>query len=155
MSTFKFAGVSTLDGVTKFRVANDSTRVKVLAKNGHKDIDIIELKDPMTKEEAVAFLIKIDFDNGNATVRAALEAELDKRTEKPAKEPKVPKVKAEKPTMEAIKARVKKEKAIVVDPGMEALTAGMNAMTAKPKSTLSKKEILKQLEDKTLDEAPF
>lgn len=76
---FTHAGVSTLKGVTKVRFANDALRVKVLAKNGHKDIDIVELKHAMTKEEAVAYLLSIDFDNGNKTVRAALEAAADKR----------------------------------------------------------------------------
>lgn len=99
--TFTYAGVSTLNGVCKFRVANDATRVKVLAFNGHKDIDIIELKEPLTKEDAVAFLLSINFDNGNAVVRATMEAELEKATpvvkaprapkaEKAAKVPKVP-----------------------------------------------------------------
>jgi len=96
MEKFTHAGVSTLNGKCKMRWANDAMRVKVLAKNGHKDIDIVELKYPMTKVEAAEFLIQIDFDNGNKTVRAALEAALDKRTPKPAKvkATKTPKVKA-------------------------------------------------------------
>ena len=76
---FSHAGVSSLNGVTKVRFANDALRVKVLAKNGHKDIDIVEMKTPMTKEAAVAYLLSIDFANGNATVQAALEAAADKR----------------------------------------------------------------------------
>jgi hypothetical protein len=79
MSKFAYAGVSTLNGVTKVRFANDQMRIKVLAKNGHKNIDIVELKEPLTKEDAVAHLLKIDFDNGNKTVRAAIEAAADKR----------------------------------------------------------------------------
>jgi hypothetical protein len=76
---FSHAGVSSLNGVTKVRFANDALRVKVLAKNGHKDIDIVEMKTPMTKAGAVAYLLSIDFANGNATVQAALEAAADKR----------------------------------------------------------------------------
>jgi hypothetical protein len=102
--TFKFAGVSTLDGVIKARFANDQMRVKVLAKNAHTDIDIIELKHPMTKEEAVAFLLSIDFDNGNTAIRAALDAELDKRLPKEPKAKREKTVKAE-PSMESIEAR--------------------------------------------------
>lgn len=79
MGSYSHAGVSTLNGVTKVRFANDALRVKVLAKNGHKDIDIVELKHPMTKEDAVAYLLQINFDNGNKVVRAALEAAADKR----------------------------------------------------------------------------
>ena len=118
MSTFKYAGVSKLNGKVKARFANDQMRVKVLAKNGHSDIDIIELEHPMTKEAAVAFLLKINFDNGNAAVRAAIEAEVEKRTDAPkaAKAPKAPKAPAKKaakskPSMDAIKAKAKAAKA--------------------------------------------
>lgn len=110
MSTFTHAGVSTLNGSCKVRFANDQMRVKVLAKNGHKDIDIVQLKHPMTKAEAVEFLLSINFDNGNAVVRAALEAAQEKRTEKTAapKAAKAPAKKAaakSKPSMDAIKAK--------------------------------------------------
>ena len=76
---YSHAGVSSYNGETKVRFANDALRVKVLAKNGHKDIDIVELREPMTMEAAVAFLLSINFDNGNKVVRAALEAAADKR----------------------------------------------------------------------------
>lgn len=79
MEKFSHAGVSRFKGEFKVRFANDQIRVKVLAKNGHKDIDIIELREPMTKADAVAFLLSIDFDNGNKEVRAALEAAAEKR----------------------------------------------------------------------------
>ena len=85
MGSYSHAGVSKLNGEFKVRFANDGLRVKVLQKNGHKDIDIVELKHPMNKAEAVAYLLSIDFDNGNKEVRAALEAAADKRAEKPAK----------------------------------------------------------------------
>ena len=85
-NVFSHAGVSRLNGEFKVRFCNDSLRVKVLAKNGHKDIDIVELRHPMSKADAVAFLVSIDFANGNKEVQAALEAAADKRglTEKPA-----------------------------------------------------------------------
>ena len=79
MSLYTHAGVSKQNGEFKVRFANDALRVKVLAKNGHKDIDIVELKTPMTKEDAVAYLFSIDFANGNKAVQAALEAAADKR----------------------------------------------------------------------------
>jgi len=138
MSTFKFAGVSTLNGKIKARFANDQMRVKVLAKNGHKDIDIIELKHPMTKDEAVAFLLQINFDNGNAAVRAAIEAEVEKRTETPKAAKAAPKAKApakkSKPSMDAIKAKAKAAK----------------AKTTAKETVVSKAEVEAQLED-----APF
>ena len=115
-AVFTHAGVSTLNGVTKARFANDALRVKVLAKNGHRDIDIIELSNPMSKEDAVAFLISIDFatQNGvtNAATQSALEDAIEKRAPKAEKAPKVakaPKAKApakKGPTMDAIKAKV-------------------------------------------------
>ena len=57
MSTFKVVGVSTLNGVTKVRFANDFvSRVKMLIKAGHTDIELIELAEPLTKAAAVAHL---------------------------------------------------------------------------------------------------
>lgn len=149
MSTFSHAGVSRLNGEFKVRFANDALRTKVLVKNGHTDIDIIELKHPMTKEEAVQFLISIDFATRdgvtNTEVKAALEAELDKRTEKPKAEkpakapkepkaPKAPKAEKSKPTMEGIKAKVAAKKAA-------------------PKSTVTKAEVQAQLAE--MEDAPF
>jgi len=102
MSVFSHAGVSKLDGQFKVRFANDVMRQKVLIKNGHTDIDIVELKNPMTKEDAVAFLLSIDFDNGNKAVRAALEEAAGKRAPKASKPAKAPKAKVSKPV--AVKA---------------------------------------------------
>lgn len=61
MSTFKVAGVSTLNGKTKVRFANDLvSRVKMLLKDGHEDINLIELADPLTKSEVVKYLKTTD-----------------------------------------------------------------------------------------------
>ena len=93
MSLYSHAGVSRQNGDMKVRFANDALRVKVLAKNGHKDIDIVELREPMTKEAAVAYLFTINFANGNKDVQAAMEAAADKRgvTVAKAKAPAKPK----------------------------------------------------------------
>lgn len=99
MEKFSHAGVSRLNGEFKVRFANDQVRVKILAKNGHKDIDIIELPEPKTKADAVAYLLSIDFDNGNKEVRAALEAAADKRgLEVKETKPKAAKAKVPVPT---------------------------------------------------------
>lgn len=143
---FSHAGVSKHNGEFKVRYANDALRTKVLVKNGHTDIDILELTGgPMTKEDAVAFLMKIELykdKNGvvNAEVQAALEAEISKRSDvksgskdrpkKEAKKPKQPK----KPTMEGIVAKVEAKKAA-------------------PKSTVTRAEIEAQLKD--IEDAPF
>jgi len=59
--TFTVAGTSNLDGVVKFRFANDlAARVKVLTRNGHTDINLIELPEAMTKDAAIAFLETAD-----------------------------------------------------------------------------------------------
>ena len=145
MSTFTHAGVSRLNGEMKVRFANDQMRVKVLAKNGHKDIDIIELKHAMTKEDAVAFLIGIDFATRdgvtNQEVKAALEAEQTKRSDKPAKIAKPTKV------AKASKAKAKAK------PTMETIKAKVAAKKAAPKSTVTKAEVKAQLAD--MEDAPF
>lgn len=115
--SYSHAGVSKLNGEFKVRFCNDALRVKVLAKNGHKDIDIIELKHPMTKEDAVAYLLSIDFDNGNKVIRAALEAAADKRGVTPgSKVEKAPKAKVEKPVAKkaTLKAKTVAPKAVKV-----------------------------------------
>lgn len=53
---FTVCGTSTANGTRKVRFANDTARVKVLAKNGHTDITLIELPAAMTKTDAVAFI---------------------------------------------------------------------------------------------------
>jgi hypothetical protein len=116
MSTYSHAGVSSLNGEFKVRFANDALRVKVLAKNGHKSIDIVELKTPMSKEDAVAYLLSIDFDNGNKAVRAALEAAADKRGVT-APKAKVSKPVAKKATKTPV-AKTTKAPAPAVEPKM-------------------------------------
>jgi len=58
---FTVAGLSRQNGSLKLRFANDFvTRVKVLQRNGHKDIELVELKQAMTKDAAVAYLSTLD-----------------------------------------------------------------------------------------------
>ena len=110
--SYSHAGVSKLNGEFKVRFANDALRVKVLAKNGHKDIDIVELKHPMNKAEAVAYLLSIDFDNGNKAVRAALEAAADKRGATPgSKVEKAPKATKAAPKAKAVAKKTVAKKA--------------------------------------------
>jgi len=112
MSTFKVAGTSSLNGVTKVRFANDMLRVKVLEKNGHKNVDLVEFMTPLTKEQAVAKLIEMDFAKGDKVIQDALVNALDKRTAQPVKATKVAKAPAKKgPTMDAIKAKAQAVKA--------------------------------------------
>ena len=134
--TFTHAGVSRLNGVIKARFANDALRVKVLAKGGHTEIDLVEFLEPMSKEDAVRKLIDMDFAKGNTEIQAALEAELDKRTETPKAE-KAPKaVKAKAPAKT-------KAKPITIE--------GIKAKATKP--TKTKAEITAELAN--IEDAPF
>lgn len=92
---FAVAGTSTHAGETKLRFANDMLRTKVLQKNGHTNINLVELPSEMTKAEAIQYLQSIDFGKGDSAVESAL-AEGSKKnpaTAKPVKA-KTAKVKA-------------------------------------------------------------
>ena len=80
---FSVAGVSTLDGKTKIRFANDVMRIKILAKNGHTDVELVELPNEMTKAEAVQHLKTVGFGKGNAAIEAAM-AYAEKKNPAPA-----------------------------------------------------------------------
>ena len=80
---FSVAGVSTLDGKTKIRFANDVMRIKILAKNGHTDVELVELPNEMTKAEAVQHLKTVAFGKGNAAIEAAM-AYAEKKNPAPA-----------------------------------------------------------------------
>ena len=60
MAGFKVAGVSKYKGEVKVRFANDITRVKILDKNGHTDINLVELPSEMDKPEVVKYLLTTD-----------------------------------------------------------------------------------------------
>jgi hypothetical protein len=104
---FKVAGVSTLKGDVKVRFANDMTRVKVLTKNGHTDIELLELPQAMDKPAVVSFLKTSDL-YANPKFAEAIDAADAKYNG--AQTVKVTKAKATKPSMEAIKARAEATK---------------------------------------------
>ena len=142
---FTVAGVSrTPKGELKARFATDLvTRTKVLQKD-QTDIDLIELKEPMSKADAVAFLLSIQFatnDAGevNAEKQAALEEALERRAPKSAKKEQKGNKEAKKP---------KKEKPTAAAPTLEAIRA-----KAAPKSTRSKAQIEAELRD--TENAPY
>ncbi len=70
---FAVAGISTLNGKTKIRFANDSMRVKILAKNGHTDVELIELPHEMTKGEIAQYMHEQDFAKGRVHVMDAIK----------------------------------------------------------------------------------
>ena len=140
IKTFTHAGVSSLNGEFKVRFCNDAFRQKVLIKNGHKNIDIVELKNAMSKEDAIAYLISIDFatQNGvtNQAVHAALLEAVDKRSVKSAD-------KGQKPNKETKKApKPKTPKALAVE------------ATAKATKEVSVKQMSKEVVG-NMEDAPF
>ena len=69
---FAVAGVSTLAGKTKVRFANDVMRIKILAKNGHTDIELVDLPHEMTKAEIAQHMLAVDFAKGRKAVAEAI-----------------------------------------------------------------------------------
>ena len=80
--TFTRAGRSTNQGKTQLRFTNDVNRERVLAKNGHTDIEFFELGSAMTKAEATEFLVSQgiteDKPKAKTPTRADDKAELSK-----------------------------------------------------------------------------
>ena len=106
---FTVAGVSTLNGDTKARFANDVMRIKVLAKNGHENIQLVELPEAMTKVDAAKFLATLpEFQDA-----ASQEAVAEYLT----KHDKQPKAKVE--VKKAVKAAVEKKPAKAKAPKAE------------------------------------
>jgi hypothetical protein len=98
---FKVGGVSKTKGQYKVRFAGDMTRVKILAKTD-SDINLVELPTAMSKPELVTFLKGTDL-YANPSYRDAIDAADAKYNGTVSA--KASKVKAAKPSIEAIKAR--------------------------------------------------
>jgi len=57
--TYSVVGTSTFKGETKVRFANDFvTRFKVLIKNGHDNIELLELDGEFTKAECLKIIME-------------------------------------------------------------------------------------------------
>lgn len=57
---FQYAGVTTKKGHVKVRFCNDLVRIKVLDKDGDKNINFIEMPQPMTKPDCVTYLQTVE-----------------------------------------------------------------------------------------------
>ncbi len=66
---FTVVGVSTLNGKTSIRVANNIKRSQVLVRNGHYNVHLVVLPKAMTKEDATAYW--------NNTASGKLKLKLD------------------------------------------------------------------------------
>lgn len=91
-STFIQAGVSRRNGVLKVRFSSDQDYIAKLTKQGDSDIDLIDLGRPMTKVEALAKLVEIDFADGDQEIAdciAANQAKRQPRQPRVARKPRV------------------------------------------------------------------
>jgi hypothetical protein len=110
--TFKVVGITVHNGNAKVRFTDDMVRrVKQFAKGGASRIDFIELPSEMTKVEALKYMLTCK-EFASAEDQATIEDALVDR-EKEARKGEV-KVKS-KPSLEAIKARGKKQNTSVQD----------------------------------------
>ena len=57
---FSVAGVSKHKGKIAVRYANSASRARVLAKNGHTDINLYVFEEAVSKEDCVDELLKFD-----------------------------------------------------------------------------------------------
>lgn len=69
---FSVAGSSLFNGQTKIRFATDGARVKKLIKDGHTEIDLVDLPREMTKPEIAQYLFEIGFKQDHPGVVAAI-----------------------------------------------------------------------------------
>lgn len=105
---FTVAGVSTQNGSTKLRFANDFvTRCKVLARNKHTDIKLVELPQAMDKASAAAYIGTVaEFADVNS--QAAISAYLAKGAKPAAKVDAKAQAEAEKKAAKAAKDAARK-----------------------------------------------
>jgi len=56
MKLYTVAGTSVLDGKRAYRFATSMSRVAVLTRNGHVDVQLEELPQPMSREAAIEYM---------------------------------------------------------------------------------------------------
>ena len=113
MSKFTVAGVSTQNGITKVRFANDIVScTKLLSKGGHSPLELVELPKAMTKAEACQYLLDLggkfkpytqlitETMDKKSGVVAAKPTKVTKAVKAPAKPAKAAKVIKSKPQVE-------------------------------------------------------
>ena len=107
--TFKVAGITVHNGNAKVRFTDDMIRrIKQFTKGGATRVDFVELPSEMTKLEALEYMKSHELFQSSEDQATINDAMIDKQ-EKPAKQKREVKVKADKPSLEKIKARAKKQ----------------------------------------------
>ena len=106
--TFKVAGITTHNGNTKVRFTDDMVRrIKQFTKGGASRIDLVELPSEMDKVEALKYLAAhADFQSPGD--QATIADSLADKTKEASKGTVKVKVAKTKPSIDAIKARSKK-----------------------------------------------
>lgn len=103
---FKVAGITTHNGNSKVRFTDDLIRrVKQFTKGGASRIDLIELPSAMTKLDALKYL-QAHADYQSPDDQALIGDAISDREKSPKSEVKV---KASKPSLDAIKQRGKEQ----------------------------------------------
>ena len=104
--TFKVAGITIHNGNAKVRFTDDMVRrIKQFTKGGASRVDFVELPSEMTKVEALKYLATLP-EFASASDQATIADTLEDKTKEANKG--TVKVKATKPSLDAIKARAKK-----------------------------------------------
>ena len=115
MSTklFSVAGITVHNGNAKVRFTEDmGRRVKQFSKGGATRVDFVTLPNAMNKIDALRYMLTLE-QFASAEDQATINDTLSDR-EKEARKGEV-KVKAQKPSLDAIKARGNKAKTTVAD----------------------------------------
>lgn len=128
----------------KFVSGNLRKRIDQLIYHGFKDIDIIELKKPMTKQQAVECLLKIDFDAGNAEVRQCLELASKGKLSASSRDAD------QEPTLEELQSMVESQ---LINPIVTPTRESAMAKIAEIRSRPTNKQIEQQLAD--LEDQPY
>jgi hypothetical protein len=111
--TFKVAGITIHNGNAKVRFTDDMVRrIKQFTKGGATRVDFVELPSEMTKVEALKYIATLP-EFASPSDQATIADTLEDKT-KEASKGNV-KVKATKPSLDAIKARSKKTKEVSVE----------------------------------------
>lgn len=110
--TFKVAGITVHNGNAKVRFTDDMVRrIKQFTKGGATRVDFVELPSEMTKVEALKHLATLPEFASPADQATIADTLADKMKEASKGEVKVKATKA-KPSIDAIKARAKKNKEV-------------------------------------------
>jgi hypothetical protein len=118
--TFKVAGITIHNGNAKVRFTDDMVRrIKQFTKGGASRVDFVELPSEMTKVEALKYLATLP-EFASPSDQATIADTLEDKT-KEASKGNV-KVKATKPSLDAIKARSKKNKEVSAEEVLSAIS---------------------------------